>query len=117
MQYNPKRYFIKARPEGRFYENLICIALIIESELDTMKKSRTVLIFSKNLNQTLGYMACAKKSAPKMLKIIKNDQNQDFELRFQGNQSTHKQALAVYRKNSKRSYYEKIFHEEISKTR
>ena len=36
-----KRHFMRARPEGRIYENLACIALIIDLELDIMKKSRT----------------------------------------------------------------------------
>ena len=31
-------YFIMARPESRFYENLVCIVLIICSELDIVKK-------------------------------------------------------------------------------
>ena len=56
-KYNPKRHFIRARPEGRFYENLVCIVLIIGSELDIMKKSLTTrestyieLIFHKKIS-------------------------------------------------------------------
>ena len=37
-EYNLKLHFIKARPGGRFYENLAYIELIIDSELSTMKK-------------------------------------------------------------------------------
>ena len=33
-----KRHLIRARPEGRFYESLVCIVLIIGSERDIMKK-------------------------------------------------------------------------------
>ena len=36
-EYNRKRYFIRPRPEGRFYEYLVCIVLITGSELDIMK--------------------------------------------------------------------------------
>ena len=36
-----KTHFIRARPEGRFYKNLVCIVLIIGSELDIIKKSLT----------------------------------------------------------------------------
>ena len=45
-----------------------------------------------------------KQTGPKMPKIVKNDQNQDSEPRFQGNWSTHNQTFDVY---------QKIFHEEI----
>ena len=31
----------RARPEGRFYENQVCIVLIIGLEIDVMKKSLT----------------------------------------------------------------------------
>ena len=38
-EYNRKRHFIRARADGRFYENLVCTVLIIGSEFDIMKKS------------------------------------------------------------------------------
>ena len=45
------------RPESSFYENLVCIVLIIGSELDIMKKSLTArestyikLIFHKKIS-------------------------------------------------------------------
>ena len=40
-EYNRKRHFIRARLEGRFYENLVCMVLIIGTEFDIMKKSFT----------------------------------------------------------------------------
>ena len=40
-EYYWKRHFIRARPESKFYENLVCIVLIIGPELDIMKKSFT----------------------------------------------------------------------------
>ena len=52
-----------------------------------------------------------------MPQIVKNGQNWDFEPRFQGTYSTHNQKFDVYHKNSVESYYQKRFHEEISKTR
>ena len=52
-----KRLFIRARPEGLFYENLVRIVLIISLELDIMKKPLTArestyikLIFHKKIN-------------------------------------------------------------------
>ena len=40
-EYQRKPHFTSARPEVRFYENLVCIVLLISSELDIMKKSLT----------------------------------------------------------------------------
>ena len=40
-EYNQKRHFISARPEGRFYKNLVWIVLIIGPEIDIIKKSFT----------------------------------------------------------------------------
>ena len=40
-EYTRELHFIRARPEGRFYKNLVCIVFIIGSELDIMKKSFT----------------------------------------------------------------------------
>ena len=40
-EYNLKRHFTKARTEGRFYENLAYIVLIIGLELGIMKNILT----------------------------------------------------------------------------
>ena len=40
-EYNQKRHFIRARPEGRFYENMVCIVLITGSELEIIKQYLT----------------------------------------------------------------------------
>ena len=57
-EYNPKRHFIRARPEGGFYENLACIVLMIGPALVIMKKSLTTresryieLIFLLKINK------------------------------------------------------------------
>ena len=52
-EYNRNRLFMRARSEGRFYENLACIALIIGLELDIMKTSESIyieLIFRKKIS-------------------------------------------------------------------
>ena len=36
-EYNPKRHITKTRPEGWFHKNLVCIVLVIGSELNAMK--------------------------------------------------------------------------------
>ena len=64
-QYNWKRHFIRARPESRFYENLVCIVLIIGPELNIMKKSFTtresayIEIILHKKNQCPRLKACA----------------------------------------------------------
>ena len=54
---NWKRHFMRARPESRFYGNLVCIVLIIGSEVDVTKHSLTTrgseyieLIFRKRIS-------------------------------------------------------------------
>ena len=54
-EYNRRRHSVRAMTEGRLCENMVCIVLIIGSELD-MKKIRTAcestyikLIFSKKI--------------------------------------------------------------------
>ena len=39
--YNWKQHFLRTRPEDRFYETIVCIVMIIGSELDIVKKSHT----------------------------------------------------------------------------
>ena len=72
--------------EGRFYENLVFIVLIVGSELDMIKKSITTrestfieLIVYKKIS-VLGL-----KLVEKCLNLSKNVQNRDFEPRSQGN--------------------------------
>ena len=76
-KYNRKRHFIRARPEGIFYENLVCIVLIIGSELDIMKRSLTTrestyieLVFHTK-NQCPRLKAFAKTDSSEMPKIFK----------------------------------------------
>ena len=61
-EYNRKRHFIRARPEGRFYENLVCIIFIIGSELDIMKN---LLLHIKVYTLYPMLKACAKINSSK----------------------------------------------------
>ena len=72
-EYNRKRHFIRARPQGRLYENLVCIVLLIGSELNIMKKyliarERTYieLIFRKDISVRL--KTCTKTGSSKNAK-------------------------------------------------
>ena len=44
-KYNQKQHFIRARQEGRFYKDLVCIVLMIGSVVDIMKESLTLNYF------------------------------------------------------------------------
>ena len=44
-EYKRKRHCIRARPEGRFYKDLVCIVLMIGSVVDIMKESLTLNYF------------------------------------------------------------------------
>ena len=95
--------------------------MIMDLELGIMKALITVressyieLIFSKKMS-VQGQRLLPKQTARKMLKIVKYDQNRDFQHRFQGSQGTHKQIFDVDRNNLIRPCYEKAFMEKYQK--
>ena len=80
-----------ARQEGRFYENLACIALSIGSELHGYEKSLItreityiVLFFCKK-EKCPRLQAWPKATSPKMSKNVKKGQSLDLEPRLRLN--------------------------------
>ena len=95
-----KTALYKARPEGRFYQNLVCIVSIICSELDMVKKyptpresTYTELIFSQKNQVSQVKGLCQNRQLEKCPKSSKNGQNRDFKPRIQDNQSTYNRNL------------------------
>ena len=83
---------MRVRPKGRFHENLVCIVLIIGSELDVMKKSLTTrestyieLIFRKKRSASQAKGLCQKRQSEKCPESSKNGQDRDFEPHFHAN--------------------------------
>ena len=62
-----------------------------------------------------GHVISLLITSSKILKIVKNGQNQDFWSRFQSNQSTYNQTFNVYCKNFLRSCYKKKGHDKYLK--
>ena len=78
----PTEIGIKARPQGRFYENLICIVLFIGSELDMNKSYHAwkyiywTDFYLKISDQ--GWRLAPKQTARKIPKIVQNDKKPRF---------------------------------------